>query len=177
MAVCVQTTSNTSTGTFKIPFYQNSSIIVLESGNRGSTLYISHLPSLCLSFHFHLQPGRLCLCGCGSNKRLLNCCFFIFSVSCDLSSVRSRCVGAGKPSRRPVCPWLLLHRRLLCQILGGSRVKGHAHQVQESGARPEEPVTVCGAFWVCIDPIKLALLPLLVVLDEYIVFLITLSQY
>lgn len=49
-----------------------------------------------------------------------------------LPSVHSRCVGTGKPSRRPVCSWLLLHRCFLCEIPGGSRGKGCTHQVQQT---------------------------------------------
>lgn len=41
----------------------------------------------------------------------------------------SRCAGAGKPSRRPVCSRLVLHRRVLRQVPGGGRGESRAHQV------------------------------------------------
>lgn len=41
----------------------------------------------------------------------------------------SRCVGAGEPSRRPGGPRLLLHRRVLRQILGERRSQSRTRQV------------------------------------------------
>lgn len=58
---------------------------------------------------------------------------------CLLCLSAQRCFGAGELAKRPGGPWLILHRSILCQILGERWSESHTHTV---GFRSSEMVCI-----------------------------------